>query len=62
MMLEGGTSPEARIAYGFRVTVARSPRSNELDVLTAGFRRMLADFRQRAFRGRRTSSNRRIPL
>ena len=26
MMLEGGTSPEARIAHGFRLVVARSPR------------------------------------
>jgi Protein of unknown function (DUF1553) len=45
MMLEGGTSPKARIAHGFRLAVARSPRPTELEVLTAGFRRMLADFR-----------------
>jgi hypothetical protein len=46
MMLDGGTSPEARIAHGFRLAVARSPRPTELEVLTVGFRRMLADFRQ----------------
>jgi mono/diheme cytochrome c family protein len=44
MMLEGGASPEGRIAYGFRLAVARAPRPNEIEVLTAGFRRMLADF------------------
>ena len=48
MMLEGGTSPEARIAYGFRLAVARSPRPNELEVLTSGFRRTLTDFRGEA--------------
>ena len=45
MMLEGGAGPEGRIAYGFRLAVARSPEPEELEVLTAGFRRMLADFR-----------------
>ncbi len=45
MMLEGGTSAEGRIACGFRLAVARSPQPKELEVLAAGFRRMLADFR-----------------
>jgi mono/diheme cytochrome c family protein len=46
MMIEGGTTPEGRISHGFRLVVARSPRPAELEVLTAGFRRMLDDFRQ----------------
>ena len=45
MMLEGGTSAQGRIACGFRLAVARSPQPKELEVLAAGFRRMLADFR-----------------
>ena len=45
MMLEGGADPGGRIAYGFRLTVGRSPRPKELEVLTAGYRDMLDDFR-----------------
>ena len=45
MMLEGGAGPEERIAYGFRLTVGRPPQPEELEVLTAGYRDMLADFR-----------------
>jgi len=44
MMLEGGASPEGRIALGFRLVAARSPRPSELEVLTTSFRHMLADF------------------
>jgi hypothetical protein len=45
MMRAAGTRPEERIAYGFRLTLARPPRAVELAVLGAGWRRMLADFR-----------------
>ncbi len=45
MMLEGGAGPGERIAYGFRLAVGRPPQPRELEVLTAGYRGMLADFR-----------------
>lgn len=45
MMAEGGSTPEQRIAHGFRLAVARAPRPTELSILTRGFNRALADFR-----------------
>ena len=39
MMQEGGSSPEARIAYGFHLTTARSPKPEESEVLLDSFNR-----------------------
>lgn len=39
MMLEGGESPEERIAYGFRLTTARRPAGEEAGILLASFHR-----------------------
>lgn len=45
MVLEGGAGPEDRIRHGFRLATGRFPRPRELAVLTAGWQRMLQDFR-----------------
>lgn len=45
MMQEQSGTPQERIAHGFRLAMARSPQPRELNVLSAGFQRMLADFR-----------------
>jgi hypothetical protein len=45
MIREGGDTPEARIAHGFRLATARTPLPRELATLRAGFERRLAGFR-----------------
>ncbi len=45
MVEEGGATIEARIRYGFRRVLARSPKSAELAVLMIGWRRAEASFR-----------------
>jgi hypothetical protein len=45
MIREGGDTPEARIAHGFRLATARTPLPHELATLRAGFERRLAGFR-----------------
>jgi hypothetical protein len=41
MIVEGGATPEARLAYGFRLAAARTPCPEEVKVLADGFK---ADF------------------
>lgn len=43
-MTEGGTTPEDRLAFAFRVATARRPQPEELSVLTQIFRTQLAEF------------------
>jgi hypothetical protein len=45
MMTEGGSSPEERIAYGFRVVLARRPEPDELAVLRDQMTTHMARFR-----------------
>lgn len=44
MMREGGKTPEQRLAYGFRLATARSPREPEVNVLLQGWRQHQARF------------------
>jgi hypothetical protein len=44
MIREGGSSPESRIAHGFRLVTSRTPTGEELDVLIAGFTRRRQEF------------------
>lgn len=44
MIREGGDTPAARIAYGFKLMTARAPQPPELDLLMAGFTRRHAAF------------------
>jgi hypothetical protein len=46
MMREGGTTPEERIAFGFRLATARSPRSVELSVLLQDFHQHREKYRK----------------
>jgi mono/diheme cytochrome c family protein len=46
VMVEGGATPEDRIALAFRRALARKPSESELKVLVAGFERWLAQFRK----------------
>jgi hypothetical protein len=45
MMREGGSSPEERLAYGFRLATARMPQPEELSVLTRVFGQHLEHYR-----------------
>jgi Protein of unknown function (DUF1553)/Protein of unknown function (DUF1549)/Concanavalin A-like lectin/glucanases superfamily/Planctomycete cytochrome C len=45
MLIEGGRTPEERLAYAFRRATARAPSAAELQVLTRGLERHLANFR-----------------
>jgi hypothetical protein len=45
MLREGGDTPEARVAYGFRLVTARPPRPGECNVLATAYERSLQDFR-----------------
>jgi hypothetical protein len=45
-MREGGTTPEARLAYLFRRATARRPDARELSELTAAYDRLLAKYRR----------------
>jgi hypothetical protein len=44
MILEGGSTPEERLAYGFRLATARQPQPEELSVLTRVFSQHLAHY------------------
>jgi hypothetical protein len=44
MMLEGGDTPETRLKFGFRLALAREPRSLEIAVLKSAWERGLKDF------------------
>lgn len=46
MMLDGGSQPASRIAWGFRTVTAREPNAEELAVLVQGFERRLTAYRQ----------------
>ena len=46
MLSEGGTTPDDRLAYGFRLATARRPTAAELRVLVAGFNADIARFRE----------------
>jgi Protein of unknown function (DUF1553)/Protein of unknown function (DUF1549)/Planctomycete cytochrome C len=46
MLLAGGTTPEARVAWAFRRATARQPDAAELRTLTAGLTTRLARFQQ----------------
>lgn len=45
MILEGGDTPAARLAYGFRLAVGRDPNEHELSLLADGLSSDLARFR-----------------
>lgn len=45
MLLQGGTTPEARLTYGFRRATGRAPDAGELKVLSAGLEKRLARFK-----------------
>jgi hypothetical protein len=42
---EGGTTPEQRLAYAFRLATARRPSANELAVILRVFRSHLEDYK-----------------
>ncbi len=44
MLIEGGTTSQSRIAYGFRLVAARSPRPEEVNVLADGLASDLTRF------------------
>ena len=44
MLQEGGAAVDARLAHGFRLLLARSPRPAEMAVLRAAYERARADF------------------
>jgi len=46
MIAEGGSKPEERIAWAFRLATCRAPRPDEVNVLAAGLAKRLARFRQ----------------
>jgi len=45
MMTEGGSTPEQRIQYAFRLATARPAKPEELKVLLGGFARRFDEFR-----------------
>jgi Protein of unknown function (DUF1553)/Protein of unknown function (DUF1549)/Planctomycete cytochrome C len=46
MIVDGGSTPEDRIRYGFLRATGRQPSKDELPILKRGFERHLADYRQ----------------
>jgi hypothetical protein len=46
MILDGGSTPEERIRYGFLRATGRPPTGAELPILRRGFESHLADYRQ----------------
>ena len=44
IMLEGGSTSESRIAYAFRLATSRSPRADEIQVLSEAFTQQLEAF------------------
>jgi hypothetical protein len=47
MMKDGGSTPQERIRFGFRVVLARPPRAVEMAILDADFRQHLDEYRAR---------------
>jgi hypothetical protein len=48
MMLEGGSSPEERLTFGFRLATARVPQSDELSVLSRVFSEHMSHYQAHA--------------
>ena len=48
MMKEGGDTVDERLAYGFRIVLARAPSAAQLAVLRRGFERNLVAFKENA--------------
>ncbi|RFC45748.1 MAG: Protein of unknown function DUF1553/DUF1549/Planctomycete cytochrome C [Verrucomicrobia bacterium] len=46
MILEGGATPQSRLAHGFQLLLARAPSAQESTILLAALERTLADFRR----------------
>ncbi len=44
MMKEGGSTPQERLTYGFRLTTARTPTAKEMDVLQRTLQKQLQTF------------------
>ena len=44
MILEGGTAADSRLAHGFRLLLARTPKPSELAVLRSSYERARSDF------------------
>jgi hypothetical protein len=45
MIVEGGSQPHDRLAYGFRLTTARRPETREMDVMLSLFNQQLAHYK-----------------
>jgi hypothetical protein len=45
LMREGGTTPAARLAYGFRLATSREPSAEESTLLETGFQQRLTQYR-----------------
>ncbi len=45
MLRDGGETPASRITHGFRLLLARSPRADELAILTAAYERSSREFK-----------------
>src|SRR5205823_4747367 len=56
VLLEGGTTPEARLTLAFRLATARKPRPAELRILNDGLAEHLARYRQDRTAARRLVS------
>jgi hypothetical protein len=46
MMIDGGSTPQDRIIYGFRTATCRPPTEEEVRILLAGFDRQLQNFKE----------------
>jgi hypothetical protein len=46
MLTEGGSSPDSRLTFAFRLATGRQPQEGELDLLRASLERNVARFRQ----------------
>jgi hypothetical protein len=59
MLREGGSQPQQRLTYGFRLALARKPSVEELNVLLAGFQRYVELYRhdEKAARALTTSGD-----
>lgn len=45
IMMEGGTTPEERAVFGFRIATSRTPQADEIDVLLKVYKAQLDEFR-----------------
>jgi hypothetical protein len=62
MMREAGKSPEERIAFGFRVALARSPSPTELQVLVSNYHQHLEAYRKDPKAARKMASSGESPV